>query len=121
MTEQTPAEQPPVLVDLAAAAPDDRLAALHAAYPALKAEADAAAERLKAVTDGIKIELTSRAPEGTAKVELRGPSGPPLALRWQVTNRFDGARFKREQPAVHESYMKASGAWVLAPIKGGDS
>lgn len=126
MTEQqTPQaiEPPPLVVDLSTADSDDRLAALYAAYPAAKAEADEAAKRLKAVTDGIKVELTSRAPEGTAKLELHGPGGTPMRLAWQVTRRFDAKAFVAASPAnaeVYESFKKPSGTWVLAPIKAGE-
>lgn len=129
MTEQTAlipeshpalAEPPPVVVDLSTADPADRLAALYDAYPAAKAEADEAAKRLKAITDGIKLELTTRAPDGTQKLELRGSGGTPLRLAWQVTRRFNTKRFQKEQAAVYESYREPSGSWVLAPIKAGE-
>lgn len=115
-----PVEPPPVIVDVTAAAQDDRLAVLYGAYPAAKAEADEAAKRLKAITDGIKLELTTQAPEGTAKLELRGPQGVPLALRWQVTRRFDSKAFQTAYPAEYDRFRTASGSWVLAPIKSGD-
>ena len=120
--ESTPAvaEPPPLVVDVTTAAPDDRLAVLYAAYPEAKAEADEAAKRLRAITDGIKLELTTRAPEGTAKLELKGQGGTPLRLAWQVTRRFDTRLFQRDQPDVYDSYRKDSGSWVLAPIKGGE-
>lgn len=121
MTDQPQTEQqPPLVVDLSTAPAEDRLATLYAAYPEVKAKADAAAAALKAVTDGIKVELTARAPGGTPRLEVHGSNGTPLALRWQVTNRFDSKRFQREQPAVYDSYKRPSGAWVLAPIKGGE-
>lgn len=126
MTEQQipQTEQPPVLptvqVDVTTAGPDDRLAALYAAYPAAKAAADEAAKTLKAITDGIKVELTSRAPEGTQRLELRGEHGTPLRLAWQVTRRFNTKRFQAEQAAVYESYREPSGSWVLSPIKDGE-
>lgn len=125
MTDQTqpqPVEQPPLVVDVATAGPDDRLAALYGAYPAAKAEADEAAKRLKAITDGIKAELTAKAPDlaQTPKFELRGPGGTPLRLAWQITKRFNTKRFQAEQAAVYEAYREPSGSWVLAPIKGGE-
>lgn len=126
VTEQQTPPQPALIVDLAAAASDDRLAALYAAYPAAKAKKDAAEAELKAITDGIKLELTSRAPEGTQRLELRGPDslcGAPLALRWQVSYRFDTKAFINASPAnaaVYESFKKPSGTWVLAPIKAGE-
>lgn len=119
-TEPAPVEPPPLIVDVTSAEPDDRLAVLYGAYPAAKAEADEAVKRLKAITDGIKLELTTRAPEGTAKLELKGKQGTPLRLAWQVTRRFNTKRFQVEQNAVYESYREESGSWVLAPLKGGD-
>lgn len=121
MTAPTPEQQAgqPLVVDVSQAE-GDRLTALYLAYPDAKAKADAAAAELKAITDGIKVELTNRAPQGTAKLELRGTGGTPLRLAWQVTNRFDTTRFRKEQPAVYDSYKKPSGSWVLAPIKAGE-
>lgn len=115
-------EPPAVLVDVTTAEPDDRLAVLYAAYPSAKAEADEAAKRLKAITDGIKLELTSRAADltRTPKFEVRGAGGTPLRLAWQITRRFNTKRFQAEQAAVYESYREESGSWVLAPIKGGE-
>lgn len=125
MTDQPtpqPVEQPPLVVNVATAGPDDRLAALYAAYPGAKAKKEAAEAELKAITDGIKAELTAKSPDlaQTPKFELRGPGGTPLALRWQITERFDTSRFKKEQPGVYDSYKKPGGSWVLAPIKGGE-
>lgn len=131
MTEQTPQADPqpvdpaPVVVDLATAGPDDRLAALYNAYPAAKAEADEAGARLKAVTDGIKALTTALSDDltKTPKFELRGGSGTPLALRWQVSSRFDSKAFCAASPAnaaAYDAFKKPSGTWVLAPIKGGE-
>ena len=119
-TAPAPVEPPPLVVDVTTAEPDDRLAVLYAAYPAAKAEADEAAKRLKAITDGIKLELTTRAPEGTAKLELRGAQGNPLRLAWQITKRFDTKAFSAAYPAEYERFRTPSGSWVLAPIKGGE-
>lgn len=117
MTDLTlpPVEVPPVLVQ---ATPDSKLAHLHAAYDQAKAAHDEAKARLDAIKDGIKLELTSAAPEGTAQFELHGP-GTPLSLSWQVSRRFDTKRFAREQPAVYDSYRTPQGSWVLKGIGGG--
>lgn len=95
--------------------PGTRLAALHAQYPALKAEADAGAERLKACTDGIKAELGAQLPEGAIRGLLRDPAGqaPPLALTYSETWRFDSRRFKAEDPETYVRYAKKSGSWAL--------
>lgn len=98
-----------------------RLAALHAEYADAKAAADAAAERLTAVKDGIKAELAAAAPEGSTKIALLGPDGPPLQLvyseRWSV----DSRKLKREDPETYVRYAKCSGTWTLSAPKGGAS
>lgn len=112
-------EPPPILVDLTGADETDRLVTLYQAYPQAKADADAAAATLKAITDGIKLELTTRAPEGTAKFELKGAGGKALRLTWQVTRRFNTKRFTAEHPDVYEAYRESAGSWKLEPIRGG--
>lgn len=119
-TQPEPVEPPPVLVDVSEAPENDRLVALYRSYPQAKADADAAAAVLKAVTDGIKVELTTRAPDGTAKFELKGTGGKPLRLSWQVSRRFNTKRFTAEHPDVYEAYREPSGSWKLEPIKGGE-
>lgn len=130
MTEQTPTpplaqplpvEPAPVLVDLTTENADVRLAALVSAYPGLKAEADAAKERLDAAVAGIKSLTTAMATqlvEGQ-RFEIRGAS-IRLGLRHQVTRRFNTKRFQKDNPGAYESYRDASGSWVLEPIKGGE-
>lgn len=119
-TSPEPVEPPPVLVDVSEAPETDRLVALYRARPQAKADADAAAAVLKAINDGIKVELTTRTTEGTAKVELRGEGGTPLRLAWQITRRFNSKRFDKDHPGVYDSYKEPSGSWVLAEIKGGE-
>lgn len=100
--------------------PGSRLEQLRDLYPILKAEADNAAEKLKAVVDGIKVELTTAAP-GASHVYLAGTAdAPALGLTYSESKRFDSTRFKRDQPGLYDSYLKASGSWRLAPIKGGE-
>lgn len=115
MTEQTTQTPPPVVVDPPA---DTRLATLHAAYADAQAAYNEAKARLDAIKDGIKLELTAAAPEGTAQFELRG-AGTALSLAWQTSRRFDTKRFAREQPGVYDSYRVESGSWVLKSIGGG--
>ncbi len=110
-----PVETPPLVVEAPA---DSKLATLHAAYADAQAAYNEAKARLDAIKDGIKLELTSAGPEGTAAFELRGP-GVPLSLSWTVSRRFDTKRFAREQPGVYDSYRTVSGSWVLKGIGGG--
>lgn len=100
--------------------PGSRLEQMHAAYADAKAAADDATEKLKAITDAIKLELSQAAPEGATKVDLVGP-GPSLRLSWSETWRFDSRRFKAEDPETYVRYAKKSGAWTLRAAAGGAS
>ncbi|WP_040320040.1 hypothetical protein [Aeromicrobium marinum] len=97
---------------------DARLAQLHAAYPAAKAAADAAAAQLKVITDGIKAELAARAADHL-KIQLNGPHAPSLRLshseRWTV----DAKKLKAEAPETYVRYAKKSESWSLTVVKGG--
>ncbi len=95
-----------------------RLAILHAAYFEAKANADSATRDLKAITDGLKLELTQAAPEGEAKIRLGGNAGPPLALTWVVTKRFNTNGFRASHEALYQQYLAPSGAWQLREAKG---
>lgn len=90
-----------------------RLEQLHEAYAGAKAAADEATTRLKAVTDALKVELTQAAPEGTSRIELIGPLGPPLRLTYAETWRLDSRRLKAEDPEMYVRYAKKSGSWTL--------
>lgn len=92
-----------------------KLAQLHALYAERKAAADEATKQLKAVTDAIKIELTTAAP-GQTRIELVGKNGPPLGLSYVETWRLDSTRLKREQPETYVLYAKQSGSWRLAVL-----
>lgn len=97
-----------------------RLEQLHAAYADAKARADDAAAALKAITDGLKVELTNAAPEGTPVVELRGTDGPSLRVTWTTSWRLDSKRLKADDPETWVRYAKQSGTWVLKAVKAGD-
>lgn len=98
----------------------DRLAQLHALYAQAKADADEAATKLKAITDGIKLELTQQNPEATGFF-LRGESGPPLNLTYSERWRLDSKRLKSENPELYVQYAVKGGAWTLKAIAtGGD-
>ncbi|GAA5154680.1 hypothetical protein GCM10023340_38650 [Nocardioides marinquilinus] len=120
MTTQAPEQPEPQRLTVT---PDgeSRLAQLHALYPDLKAAADDAASKLKAVTDAIKVELTQLAPE-ERRFELAGPADsrtPALQLTYVESQRVDSRRLKAEQPAVYAAYSKPSGSWTLRPATGG--
>lgn len=118
MTTQTnpETEAPPVVV---AAGQGTRLEQLHAAYAQAKAEADEAGKRLKAITDGIKAELTQAEPEAR-RLELRSPAGPALRLTWATSWRLDSTRLKAEQPETYVRYAKQTGSWTLRVASGGE-
>lgn len=118
--EQSQATAPPVVV---APPRESRLAALHAQYADAKAEADAAAERLKAVTDGIKAELRETAP-GQDRLELRSAYGPALSLVRSTPTRFDSKRFRAaivasgnaSLVALYEQYTTTGESWTLKAV-----
>lgn len=99
---------------------NERLSQLHAAYAEAKAESDAAAERLKVITDGVKHELQQLAP-GEERLALSGPDGPTMTLVRSETWRFDSKRFKADDPENYVRYAKKSESWTLKAVKGGAS
>lgn len=120
--QKAAAEAPPVTLDVALLPAESRIAQLYQQYPAAKAAADAAAERLKQITDGIKAELATAAPE-VRKVELRGAGGQPLRYAKQVSMRFNSKRFIKASPAnaaAYESFKDPVESWVLSAIKDGE-
>lgn len=121
MTTETPQTEAPQVPQVAAE-PGSRLEQLQAAYPAAKAAADEAAAQLKAITDAVKLELTQAAPEGSAKIELRGTDqAPALRLTYSESWRVDARKLKAEDPETYVRYAKKSGAWTLRPVAGGAS
>lgn len=100
-----------------------RLATLHALYREKKAAADSAAAELKAVVDGIKLELTTAATTETGvapRVRLTGEAGPALALTWVVTKRFNSKGFRAAHESLYQQYLAPSGSWQLREAKDGD-
>ena len=93
-----------------------KLEQLHAEWADAKAAADAAAARLKQITDSIKSELTEAAP-GAPRVQLVSPHGPALGLTYSESWRIDTPRLKREQPELYVAYAKKSGSWRLAALR----
>lgn len=98
------------------AEPDTRLSQLHAAYEDAKAHADDAAKRLKAITDAIKVELNTAAPDET-RVELRGEAGPALRLAYSERWTLDSRKMKAEDPETYVRYARKSGAWSLTKVR----
>lgn len=92
-------------------APGSRLAELVAVYDHAKATADAAAERLKVVTDAIKAEAILQAPAATC-IELTG--AVPLRLVCREQWRIDTKRLKTEDPFTYVRYAKKSVTWSLS-------
>lgn len=99
---------------------ESRLAQLHAQYADAKATADAASERLKQITDGIKAELAALAPEGSTRVDLAGTHGPALRLAYAERVTFDSRKLKTDNPELYVRYAKFGGAWSLRAVSGGD-
>lgn len=124
-----PQQPAAVIVEPAA---QSRLAALLHEYPDAKAAADAAAERLKAISDGIKLELGQAHP-GVDRLEVRGPGLPPMSLFKQSRMTFDSKRLKvdaveaaaKGDPSLaglYARYARQNEAFVLKALKssGGD-
>jgi hypothetical protein len=96
--------------------PGSRLEDLLATYARLKPAADEAASRLKAVTDAIKVELTTAVP-GVPKVDVAHESlAQPLRLSWVEKWDLDSKRMKAEDPATYVKWARKGGSWQLRGI-----
>lgn len=124
-TEQTPVptDLPPVpptnQPHIVVAETGTRLEQLHASYTDLKAQADEAAKRYRAVTDAIKAELAAAEPN-QERVELRSPVGPPLRMAYVERWTFDSKRLKAERPDLYVTYAVKGGSWQLRTVAGSD-
>lgn len=98
--------------------PDSRLEQLVAQYDDAKDAADAAAERLKTLTDGIKAETTAAAP-GVDKITIESPDlRKPLNLSFVESWRVDAKRMKTEDPLTYVRWAKKSaGSWKLERVR----
>lgn len=94
-----------------------RLEQLHAQYADAKAAADGAAERLKAITDALKVELQTAAGAQASRIDLVGAAGPPLRMTYSETWRLDSTRLKADNPELYVRYAKKSGSWRLVALK----
>lgn len=111
-TEQTPPAAQ------ATVPPGSRLEDLLATYAQLKPQADELAERLKAVTDAIKAELSAAAP-GAQRVDVAHPVlAQPLRLSYVESWRLDTKRLKAEAPETYVRYAVKGGKWELRGVKG---
>jgi hypothetical protein len=119
MTEAPTVEQEPTYTQVTADT-TPRLDQLHAAYAAAKAANDEAAEQLKVITDAIKSELQSAAPD-SQRIALNGPSGPTLLLTYTESWRVDAKKLKREDPETYVRFATKGGSWRLVASKGGAS
>lgn len=120
MSEFTPVNGP-IEVDLDQLPPDARVLSLYEAYPQAKADAEAAKERLDAITNGIKAELAAAmATTGVEKIVLRGREGVPLRLARVVQQRFDTKGFASRHPDLYNAFRKPSESWRLEQAKVGE-
>jgi hypothetical protein len=96
---------------------DSRLEQLAAQYDMAKAEAEKAANDLKAITDAIKFELMNEAPEGETSIELQSPDlAHPLRLTAVESWRVDAKKLKAEDPLTYVRYAKKSTSWTLRAV-----
>jgi hypothetical protein len=96
---------------------DSRLAQMSAQYDIAKAEADKAAEALKAISDAIKVELVKAAP-GAHDIRLDAEGlERPLRLLAVTSQRVDSKALKADLPQVWETYAKPSTAWRLERVR----
>jgi predicted phage-related endonuclease len=98
------------------AQPDTRLEQLLAQYDLAKAEADKAAEALKAITDGIKSELANAAPGAESVIATSPDLAAPLRMTAVTSWRIDTKKMKAEAPATYVRYARQSTSWRLAAV-----
>ena len=101
--------------------PDSRLEQLLAQYDLAKAEADKAAETLKAIADGVKAELAAQLAaqlaEGETAIEVASDLlARPLRLSHVESWRVDAKKLKTEDPLTYVRYATKSSSWKLAPV-----
>ena len=95
---------------------DTRLAQLLAQYDLAKAEADKAAETLRAITDAVKVELVNAAP-GAHDIRVESPDlARPLRLFAVESWRVDAKKLKAEAPETYVRFAKKSTAWQLRAV-----
>lgn len=96
--------------------PGSRLEDLLATYAHLKPQADEAASRLKAVTDAIKVELTTAVPDAP-RIDVAHEALPQaLRLSYVESWTLDSKRMKAEDPATYVRFARKGGSWQLRGI-----
>lgn len=114
MTTGPQIEQPPRVIE---PAPDSRLEQLLAQYDLAKAEAEKAAEALKAISDGVKAELAAQLAEGETALEVTSDLlARPLRLSNVESWRVDAKKLKAEDPVTYVRYAVQGHSWRLAPV-----
>lgn len=105
------------------AEPDSRLEQLLAQHDVLKAAADEAAARFKAVADAIKVEAQTAAYDAErdhspTEINITSPYlDAPLRLSYVERWTLDAKRMKAEDPATYVTYARKSGSWVLKAVQ----
>lgn len=97
---------------------DSRLEQLLAQYDGAKREAEAADARLKDLTDAIKLELQTAAPEA-ARVDVRSEVlERPLRLMAVESWHVNATKLKNEAPEIYVRYADKRTVWQLRRIGG---
>lgn len=97
--------------------PETRLDQLLAEYATVKPLADKYAAQIKAITDGIKSELTTLHPERTEIMVVGDALANPLRLEAVQQWRIDTPRLKAEKPELYVRFAKQSTTWRLSQVK----
>jgi hypothetical protein len=113
--QQQPAREPITV----RAEPASRLEALAAAYADAKPVADAATARLKEITDAIKVELATAAPDAPRVDLLSAVLDAPLRLQAKTGWRLDTKRLKAEAPETYVRYAVQTTTWELRAVPNG--
>lgn len=103
-------------ISIAPVQPGSRLDDLLAAYAVLKPQADEAATRLKAITDAIKVELQTAAPDARRIEVEHAALAHRLRLSYVESWSLDTRRFKAEQPETYVRYARKGGKWELRGV-----
>lgn len=98
--------------------PDSRLDQLAAEYAALKPLADEYAARLKAITDGLKRELTTAAPGQTEVLLTSSYLVAPLQLQAVTKWALDTKALKAKDPETYVRWARQSTSWTLRALAG---
>lgn len=96
---------------------DTRLDQLAAEYAALKPLTDEYAARLKAITDGIKAELTALHPDQSEILLIGSTVDTPLRLEAITNWRLDSTKLKSDNPNLWVRYAKQSTSWRLSRVR----